>query len=252
MEWLDDGILLTSTRYGERSLRVELFCQKQGRHAGFIRFAGKTRPQAGNLFITKWRSRLSEQLGQIQLHPKQEIFAHIANDMQSLLLLQSALSLLCTGLAERDPTPLLYHSTLLLLNQLHQKEDISTKIIGYIQWELAFLRHTGFGLDLNRCALTGTNKDLRFVSPNTGRAITQEQAKGKAWRNKLLSLPVFLNPLYAIHYGDDNPLKNKIHFHDLQEGLKLTGFFLEKQFLTLGNRSSGLPEIRQNLTQNLT
>ena len=52
------------------------------------------------------------------------------------------------------------------------------------------LEELGFGLDLERCAATGSNDDLAYVSPKTGRAVSR--AAGEPYRDRLLALPRFL------------------------------------------------------------
>ena len=60
----------------------------------------------------------------------------------------------------------------------------------YAAWELALLAELGFGLDLERCAVTGATEDLAWVSPKSGRAVSR--AAGAAWAERLLPLPAFL------------------------------------------------------------
>ena len=62
-------------------------------------------------------------------------------------------------------------------------------ILKYIRWELKFLSELGFGLDLSKCAVTGSKNDLQFISPKSGRAVSAEGAG--EWRNKLFMLPEF-------------------------------------------------------------
>ena len=111
VEWSDQGILLEITRFGERDLRLELFSKLHGKHAGFISHSGKSLPQIGNGVDAKWRARLQEQLGRFTITPRAEIFAHIADAPQLLILLQSALALLRHGTAEQDPMPKLFDGT---------------------------------------------------------------------------------------------------------------------------------------------
>ena len=45
-----------------------------------------------------------------------------------------------------------------------------------VRWELGLLDELGFGLDLGRCAVTGSAEDLTYVSPKTGRAVSRKPA----------------------------------------------------------------------------
>ena len=83
----------------------------------------------------------------------------------------------------------------------------------YVVWECDLLAALGFGLDLARCAVSGTNQDLAYVSPRTGRAVSRET--GAPYNDKLLPLPRFL-------WRPDTPTSPA----DLVAGLTLTRHFL--------------------------
>ena len=44
----------------------------------------------------------------------------------------------------------------------------------FVRWELQLLGDLGFGLDLSECAATGTDADLVYVSPRSGRAVSRD------------------------------------------------------------------------------
>jgi DNA repair protein RecO (recombination protein O) len=100
------------------------------------------------------------------------------------------------------------------LFDLLQFPDIWT--LGYFKWELEFLETLGFGLDLEKCAVTGSTEDLKFISPKSGRAVS-EAAAGD-WSSKLLPFPIAAS-------GQVNSLE------DVLDGLKVSQFFLEKKVL---------------------
>ena len=89
---------------------------------------------------------------------------------------------------------------------------------------LIFLSETGFAPDLKRCAATGTTDNLAHVSPKTGRAVSKEGANG--YEDKMLKLPAFFNNSHA----DIMP-------HDIENGLKICGFLLEKFLFHPKNKS---------------
>ncbi len=83
-----------------------------------------------------------------------------------------------------------------------------------VRWELGLLDELGFGLDLSRCAATGSRDNLAYVSPKSGKAVSAEA--GEPFRDRLFRLPSFLRA-----GGSATPA-------DVIEGLKLAGFFLER------------------------
>ena len=85
----------------------------------------------------------------------------------------------------------------------------------YVRLELGLLQELGFGLDLKKCAATGTREDLAYVSPRTGRAVSRVAAG--PYKEKLLTLPGFLST--GGLPSDDEQLRL---------GFDLTGYFLER------------------------
>ena len=97
---------------------------------------------------------------------------------------------------------------------------------------MRLLADLGFGLDLGSCASTGTNDGLAWVSPKSGRAVSL--SAGEPWRAKLLPLPRFLSP-----EGGAPDLAQ------LNEGLRLTGWFLERHVFSAHNART--PDSRERL-----
>jgi DNA repair protein RecO (recombination protein O) len=85
----------------------------------------------------------------------------------------------------------------------------------FVRFELAMLAELGFGLDLSSCAATGTERDLAYVSPRSGRAVCA--AAGEPYKDRLLPLPGFL-------IGQTRA--NRPAEEDIRAGFALTDFFL--------------------------
>jgi DNA repair protein RecO (recombination protein O) len=84
----------------------------------------------------------------------------------------------------------------------------------FVRFEAGLLQDLGFGLDLSRCASTGTMDDLIYVSPRTGRAVSRDA--GEPYKDRLLVLPPFmLSAQSGLSPGD------------VKAGLALTAHFLE-------------------------
>ena len=83
------------------------------------------------------------------------------------------------------------------------------------------LAELGFGLDLENCAATGATSDLVYVSPKSGGAVSR--TAGEPWRDRLFRLPVFLR------HGEAG--SNGWSAQDLQDGFRLTGWFLMRHVL---------------------
>ncbi|MDO5371267.1 DNA repair protein RecO C-terminal domain-containing protein, partial [Paracoccus sp. (in: a-proteobacteria)] len=105
----------------------------------------------------------------------------------------------------------------------------------YLRWELLLLDELGFGLSLDRCAVSGVREALAYVSPKTGHAVTVEAAG--EWALRLLPLPGILG-------GPERP-------DDLAAGFALTGHFLNAR-LAEAQVGRPLPAARARLVARLT
>lgn len=220
MEWLDEGIVLSSRAHGETSAIVELLTSSHGRHLGLVR-GGRSkrhRPvlQPGNLVRAQWRARLSEHLGSCSIEMEEAHAASVLTDRAALAGLNT-LTALARLLPEREPHEALYQATLTVLRALSAGDHWQALLV---RWELGLLNELGFGLDLASCAATGVEKRLVFVSPKTGRAVSSEA--GEPYRDKLLALPAFL-----CGSNGGSPCEA-----DIADGFRLTGFFLDKHVWT--------------------
>jgi DNA repair protein RecO (recombination protein O) len=237
MHWSEDAIVLHIRPHGETSAVAELFTRGQGRHLGLI-YGGQSRKrrpmlQPGNLVAAEWRARLSDHLG-VFTAELAEPFAACALDDRLALAGIGTLTALARLLPERDPHPLLYDLGLLMLRHLGEPE-LWPQILA--RWELQLLTELGFGLDLEKCAATGTAENLIYVSPKTGRAVSVEA--GEPYKAKLLKLPAFLKSRIS---ADASP-------QDILDALGLTGHFLQMHLL--GPRGLRFPDGRDHVLQTL-
>ncbi|MDY6859679.1 MAG: DNA repair protein RecO [Pseudomonadota bacterium] len=233
MEWRDQGALLSVRRYGESSAIIEVFTAEHGRHAGVVRGGAgrKIAPvlQPGAQLDLTWRARLETHLGSFTVEPVRSRAAAVMGDRLALSGLNAVTALLGFALPEREAHPALYARSVTMLDLLSHADAWP---LAYLRWEMALLEEMGFGLDLTRCAVTGSRDDLAYVSPKTGRAVSAEAAG--EWADRLLPLPLCLlgqGPVSAAEIG---------------EGLRVTGHFLAHWLApSLGNRP--LPEARARL-----
>lgn len=233
IEWCESAIVLAARPHGESSLIATVLSESHGTHAGLVQAArGGSRAgalQPGNRVTARWRARLSEHLGSFTLEAERSGLAELMEMPVRLMALQSACSLIAVSVPEREPHPGLYEATGALIDTL--------PCVGwdaaYVAWEVGLLRLLGFGLDLDRCAATGLNDRLTYVSPRTGRAVSESAAE--PWRDRLLRLPGFL-----IGQGPADP-------PDIVDGLMLTGHFLER--VAFAATHSPLPPARARFVE---
>ncbi|MBE1285913.1 MAG: DNA repair protein RecO [Rhodobacteraceae bacterium] len=238
MEWRDHGILLTTRRHGETGAIIDVLTQDHGRHAGIVR-GGASRKMApilqpGAQLDLIWRARLEDHLGSYQAEPLRSRAVSAFSGRLALSGLNAVTALLSFAVPEREPHPDLYKRTEQLLDLLEQEEIWP---LAYLRWEVALLDELGFGLDLDRCAVTGTREGLIYVSPKSGRAVSREGAG--EWADRLLPLPPVLR-------GEGSAPDEEVVL-----ALKTTGYFLDTKLAkSLGNRP--VPDARSRFIDTFT
>ena len=155
---------------------------------------------------------------------------------QSLNLSEESLFQFLTSifLPERQVNSKLYKETIEIVKYLNNNDMIW--VSRYVQWELLLLSELGYGLDLSQCAVTGEIENLKYVSPKSGRAVSELGAG--IWVKKLLILPKFLQKFNT----------NAVDNDELNYGIKLTTFFLNRYVVSIGLK---LPESRDRFTNKL-
>ena len=226
MEWSEPAVILGARAHGETSLILEVMTRDHGRHLGLVR-GGRSKTKAaalqpGNLVTARWFARLDQHLGQFTIDPLQLRAGRLMMSSAGLYGLNTVASLLRL-LPERDPHAELFDALEVVVEHLCGDQhadhaELNAVIAGalVVRFELAMLEALGFGLDLTRCAATGTTQDLVYVSPKSARAVCREA--GTPYHAKLLPLPGFLMPTRA---GDPS-------CHDVVSGFELTRYFLER------------------------
>ena len=218
MRWQGEGLLLDAKRYGETSALINVFTASFGRRLGLVRGAfnkkNKSVIQPGNQLFLTWNSRIEEGLGTFKVELIKSRYHTISEERVGLELFNLICVLCSTFLPERVDFDDLYYQTIMCIEGEH---SIKEKLKRYVEWELELLTSLGFGLDLAKCVVSGSKKDLKFVSPKSGCAVSGKSSVG--WEKKLLELPDFL--------GNSKSLKF-LSIADLENGFKLTEYFIKK------------------------
>lgn len=223
VEWTAPAIVLAVKSFGDADVVASVLAAQPGAYRGLVRGgAGRSRAgtwQPGNLIEARWVARLAEQLGGLSGELVHPAAALAMESPLALAILAAACALAEAGLPEREPHPRLFDGLFHLISHLSLGPPMLADLV---HWEVAFLADLGYGLDLSACAQTGTNRNLRWVSPRTGRAVSDEAAG--AWRPRLLPLPPFLHDGHA---GD---------LSQWRDGLRLTGHFLARDVFAAHHR----------------
>lgn len=234
-QWDAEGFVLSARPHGENGLIVSVFTEHYGRCVGYIP-GGQARSkragiEPGAKVYARWSARVADQMGTLSLDALAQPASLLMNDGMRLAALTSACALCETALPEREAHPALYHGLAGLMDQLdHEMWGVS-----YVAWEVAFMKELGYALDFTRCAGGGSADNLRYMSPKSGVAVSEEC--GLIYKAKLLELPEFLRPAPDLEDLGD--------LEDVYKGLKLTGYFLEHW--VFNHHRSGVPDSRLTL-----
>ncbi len=237
MEFTEEAFVLSARAHGDTGVIVDLLTEGHGRRAAYVAGGAsrKMKPflQAGARVIADYRARTSDHLGSARLEPTGEGPSALFDDPLALTGLAGAAAVAQGALPEREPHPGVFLGFEALMAAF-AIPDVWPAI--FVRFERGMLEDLGFGLDLSRCAATGSPDDLIYVSPRTGRAVSREA--GAPYADKMLALPPFLLGAQA-----------GLMEGDIRAGFELTGHFLEQFVFHPQNRP--LPPARVWLLQKL-
>jgi len=216
MEFHEEAFVLSARAHGDTGVVVDLLTETHGRHAAYVAGGAsrKMKPflQAGARVIADYRARTSDNLGSARLEAVGEGPSALFDDALALTGLAAAAAVAQGALPEREPHPGAFLAFEALMGAF-MIPAVWPAI--FVRFEAGLLEDLGFGLDLSRCAATGSMDDLIYVSPRTGRAVSRDA--GAPYADKMLKLPPFMLGAQA-GLGEG----------DVGAGLDLTGHFLEQ------------------------
>ncbi len=213
MNFRDRAIIISKRPLKERSCIITAFTEKHGIYSGVIQQYNKKTGDnlaESNLIDFFWNARLHEHIGSAKAELIKSYNTPIMMNKTKLYAFNSIVSLLKISFCEREPHNNLFPALLHFVEGFKQ----NFSFLQYIQLELAILAESGYELQLNHCAVTNSQTDLLYVSPKSGRAVSQQA--GAEYKAKLLKLPKFL-------------VENcKISNTDMINAFKLTSYFFER------------------------
>jgi len=232
------AIVCALRSHGEHGAVVRLMTPDDGLQAAYVRGARgrRMRPvlMAGNLVQAAISARTDTQLPQATvelIHSR----GPILSEPLPAVAIEWGTVLTATALPEGQAYPRLYEALEGLLDAIEAAPSALGWGAALVRYELLLLAELGFGLDLDKCAVSGSNDDLVAVSPKSGRAVSAAEAE--AYAGKLLPLPAF------VRAGGPST------WQEIAEGLDLSGHFLARDVLS--DRSRPIFEARARLVDRL-
>ena len=232
------AIVVALRPHGEHGAVVRLMTPEHGLQACYVRGARgrKLRPvlMPGNQVEATLSARTEVQLAQGTVE-----LLHSRGPLLQEPLPAAAIDWICaltaTALPESQPYPRIYQALDGLLAAIEAAPSASGWGAALVRYELLLLAELGFGLDLEACAVSGSNDNLVAVSPRSGRAVSAGEAEPYA--RKLLPLPRFV-----MEGGTAG-------WPEILDGLSLTGHFLLRDIIT--DRSAPVADARARIVERL-
>lgn len=217
-----EAIVCAVLPHGEHGAVVRVLTPDDGLQAGYVRGGRSRRLRPillpGNVIQVDLRARTDSQLASMTIE-----LVHSRAPLLSEPLAAAAIDwstvLAAAVLPEAQPYPRLFVALSAVLDAIEAAPAARGWAVALVRYELLVLAELGFGLDLSGCVPTGGQDDLHWVSPRSGGAVSA--GAGAPYADKLLPLPSFL-----IDGAGEGT------WPDIFDGLKLTGYFLDRDLLT--------------------
>ncbi len=214
------AIVVAVRQHGEHGAIVRALTREDGVRPGYVR-GGRSRAmrpvlQAANVIQGEWRARTGEQLAALTvelIHSR----ATLHGEPLAAAALEWTTALAAIALPEAQPYPRIHDALEGILGAIEAAPSARGWAAAMVRYEMLLLGELGFGLDLDRCVVTGSPADLAFVSPKSGAAVSRGAALGH--EAKLLRLPAFVRA------------GGEADWPAIFDGLRLTEHFLARDIL---------------------
>ena len=148
MNWIDQGFLVSKSRYSENSIIAELYTLDRGKVSGII-FGGTSKKiknylQVGNKLHVNYNSKNDNRMGYFKIEILNAYSPFYFDHKQKLSCITSAMNLIKILTAEAQANKKVYSLIEDLFNLLNDQNWLKK----YIFWELELLKLLGYDLEL--------------------------------------------------------------------------------------------------------
>ena len=169
MNWIDQGFLVSKSRYSENSIIAELYTLDRGKVSGII-FGGTSKKiknylQVGNKLHINYNSKNDNRMGYFKIEILNAYSPFYFDHKQKLSCITSAMNLIKLLTAEAQANKKVYS----LIEELFNLLNYQNWLKKYIFWELELLKLLGYDLELENLVeknLEG-NKTVYFATSFT-------------------------------------------------------------------------------------
>ena len=166
MNWIDQGFLISKSRYSENSIIAELYTFDRGKVSGII-FGGTSKKiknylQVGNKLHINYNSKNDNRMGYFKIEILNAYSPYYFDHKQKLSCITSAMNLIKILTAEAQANKKVYSLIKDLFNLLNDQNWLKK----YVFWELELLKLLGYDLELENLVEKNLedNKTVYFAS----------------------------------------------------------------------------------------
>ncbi|MDX1917192.1 MAG: DNA repair protein RecO [Rickettsiaceae bacterium] len=209
----DKGIILQQSFMQENMLLLKILSENHGICSGIAKNINTQKKydfNVGNLVKFERFARLENQLGVIKCYKIKSFQFAILESKLSLYMFRNLSNLISASFTDYEPCRAVFSGLEDFLQSIGKNSWLK-----YIKLEIEVLKHAGYGLVLNKCAVSNIENDLIYVSPKSGKAVSRDAAKG--YEHLLLKLPNFIS-------NSQEPKSSE----EIVEGLNLTEYFFKR------------------------
>ncbi len=213
------AIICSVRSHGEHGAVVRSLTPDNGLVSGYVRGAHSRtmRPVLipSNIVQADYRARTEDQLASMTVELQQSRGPFLSEPLASAAL-DWVTALTAATLPEEHSYPQIHSALSALLDAICSAPSARGWAVALVRYELLLLSELGFGLTLDKCVVTGGRDDLVYISPKSATAVSA--FAGQEYKQRLLPLPAFFREAV------------KPEWDDIFDGLRVTGFFLERHF----------------------
>ena len=166
MNWIDQGFLLSKSKYSENSIIAELYTLNKGKVTGIV-FGGTSKKiknylQIGNRLHVNYNSKNDNRMGYFKIEILNAYSPFYFDHKQKLSCITSAMNLIKILTAEAQANKKVFT----LINNLFDLLNDNNWLKRYIFWELELLKLLGYDLELENLVEKGKvdNQTVYFAS----------------------------------------------------------------------------------------
>ncbi len=231
----DEGYILNSIKYGEKSLIVTILSASKGKITGYVSDGNSKKNrgifQIGNKIFYEASGRLEEnmkRLFRVELISPNAV--NMMQDIKKLELMSASVPMFIKLLNENEEVLLFYD----IIGKFFTSKTLKEMFYHYALFEFYVLEYLGVGLMLDCCAVTGQTQDLYYVSPKTGKAVSKQIRA--PYHDRLFKYPQFVVD------KSDTPT-----YKEIFNVLEMTSYFLKENFFKFHNLK--MPDSHHKITE---